>query len=257
MRNRWWREYVMLIVCILLCGSVIGGCNILLDPANGLLVLPGKEEIAVGAHAFFSAELEHLEGDDVTVTSQCTWSSSNTSVATIDVSGSIVFGTTKITATGIAPGTTTITATYTIRGTKTTFSNSATLTVLAPPPPTLQSIVVNPSSATMFPGDQVNLAAIGHYSDGSTKVFTNNAAWVSSNAAVASVGNGAPPPGQVTAVSVGSATITATLTGLSGTAQITVVAPVTTSGQAKQITNVKVDAFPAAMKADPLIVFST
>lgn len=238
------RKGILLIILLLACSFLSYGCSKYFDPIVALRIFPdftSPTTININTIQSFEANAYRLNDSDLDlfhgmeVTDQCVWSSSNTGVAKIDSRGI---------ARGIGPGTTTITATYTIPNSKATVSDFATLTVRASH---LASISVNPSSATMFPGDQINLAAIGKYTDGSTKVFTNNAAWVSSNPGVASVGNGAPPPGQVTAVTVGSATITATVTGVSGTSQITVVAPVTLPGQAKQVSSISKDAVPRGM----------
>ena len=84
--------------------------------------------------------------------------------------------------------------------------------------PTIMSVVVTPNSAaTTSLGETVKLTASATLSDGSAgtgQAFT----WTSSNGAVASVSSS----GLVTAVAVGSATITASTDGVSGTATVSV-----------------------------------
>jgi len=87
-----------------------------------------------------------------------------------------------------------------------------------PSAPTVASVVVTPSTATLVSlGETTTLSAAARNSTGGAitgKTFT----WNSSNAAVASVS----ATGTVTAVSNGSATITATVDNVSGTASILV-----------------------------------
>ena len=91
----------------------------------------------------------------------------------------------------------------------------------------LQSIAVSPSTATIAIGQTQQFTATGSYNDGSQRNITTSAAWSSSNTAVARVTGGL-----ATARGNGSATIKASLNGISGTANLTVGAvapPVITS----------------------------
>ncbi len=142
-----------------------------------------------------------------------TWSSSNANIATVNGSGLV---------TGRAAGDVTITASSEGR------SGSIALTVTAvsapPPPPTqppaVASVTVEPSSATLDVGGTVDLQAIVRAGDG-TVLTDRPVNWSSSNTLVASVSS----TGRVTALSPGSATITATSEGVSGSATITVRSP--------------------------------
>jgi 3-hydroxybutyryl-CoA dehydrogenase len=82
------------------------------------------------------------------------------------------------------------------------------------------SVTVSPSTATLFPGTTAQLAAAPADGQGS-RVFFRPVAWSSDKPSVATVSGS----GLVTAVALGSATITASAGGKSGTATITVVAP--------------------------------
>ncbi len=90
--------------------------------------------------------------------------------------------------------------------------------------PTLTSITVAPTSASLIVGQTRQLSATGNYSaDGSTKDLTGSVTWTTSDSTVATVSNG----GLVTAAATlsnppGTATITATSGTLSGTSTITV-----------------------------------
>jgi len=113
--------------------------------------------------------------------------------------------------TGVAAGSATITATSEGK------SGTSALTVTAVP---VASVTVTPSPASVQQGATVQLTATPKDANGnplSGRVVT----WSSDNTAVATV-NGS---GLVTGVAVGSATITATSEGRSGTSAITVTPP--------------------------------
>jgi uncharacterized protein YjdB len=81
----------------------------------------------------------------------------------------------------------------------------------------LTSIAVTPASTFTAPGGSVQFNAAGTFSDGSTQNLTQSVAWSSSPTTVATVSTGLAK-GQ----GVGTATITATLNGVSGTASLKV-----------------------------------
>ena len=122
-----------------------------------------------------------------------TWSSSNTSVATVSENGLV---------TAIGAGTATITVT-TEDGSKTA---TCTVTVTPPAAPIpVTGISLNKSTATIYVGSTETLTVSYTPADANTgKAIT----WSSSNENVATVSNGV-----VTAVAVGSAVITATSEG--------------------------------------------
>ncbi|HTA74824.1 MAG TPA: Ig-like domain-containing protein [Gemmatimonadaceae bacterium] len=132
-----------------------------------------------------------------------TWTSSNTSAATVSTSGVV---------TGVAAGTATITVTI---GGK---SATASVTVTAPTQ-TVSTVSVSPATTSIQVGNQVQLTATDKTSSGGV-VTGQSVSWSSSNTAAATVSSG----GIITAVAVGSATITATSDGVKGTASVTVTA---------------------------------
>lgn len=89
------------------------------------------------------------------------------------------------------------------------------------PPATPTLVLVVATSASIRPGDTIQLALIEVYSDGTTVDRTGAATWVSDTPAVATVA-----AGLVTAVAEGSAIITGTYGAFSDTASITVPAMV-------------------------------
>ena len=115
----------------------------------------------------------------------CTWSSSNSSVASVDSSG-------KVTAK--KSGTANITV-------KTTNGKTATCKVTVKPAPT--SVKINPASLTLGKGEKYTIsqsANSGSYAWGFS--------WSSSNTSVATVTKGSANKATVTAKGVGTATIT-------------------------------------------------
>ena len=129
-----------------------------------------------------------------------TWTSSNTSVATVSngvVTAKSVAGSTTITATGYNG--ITATCNVTVNDIKVT------------------SVTVNPSSQELTIGDTADLSAVVKPDNASNKAVT----WSTSKSTVATVSS----TGTVTAIGVGTATITATAkdgSGKSGSATITV-----------------------------------
>ena len=84
---------------------------------------------------------------------------------------------------------------------------------------TLSSIAVTPK-ASLVVGATQQLVATGTYSDKTTKDISSTATWTSSNTSVATI---TPAGGLGTAISGGVSTITAALSGVSGTNTLTVV----------------------------------
>jgi uncharacterized protein YjdB len=170
-----------------------------------IAISPSTATLASGATQQLKATGTWSDGSTGDVTATANWSSSSASVAT--VKGGLV--------TAAGGGTTTISAT--ISG----VSGTATVTV-TPAAPTLDSIAVTPASVSLVAGATQQYTATGVYSDGSSQNLTSSVTWSSSSTAVATI-NAA---GLATAVSAGSTTITATGNGVSGTATLTVTAPV-------------------------------
>jgi Big-like domain-containing protein len=99
-------------------------------------------------------------------------------------------------------------------------SNSATgpSSTPASPSATLASITVSGGTNLTTAGQQGQLTATAHYSDGTTQDVTAGATWQSSNGGIATVS----AAGVVTAVGSGTATITVTYQGKSATFGVTI-----------------------------------
>ncbi len=86
------------------------------------------------------------------------------------------------------------------------------------PPKTLVSLAVTPNAPSVVAGTTAQLNATGTYSDNSTQDLTTQVTWSAANPAVATVG----ATGLVSAVGVGTATISVSLGNVAGAAAVTV-----------------------------------
>jgi len=161
-----------------------------------------------------------------------TWASSNTSVATVSASGLV---------TGKVAGTATITATSEGQ------NGTSTVTVVHPP---VASVSVTPGSATVPVGATLQLTATPKDATGSA-LTGRSVTWASSNTSVATVS----ATGLVTGQVAGTATITATSEGQSGTAAITVTPPGTSQfGHVFIVTEENTDAVDVTSSSMPYLM---
>ena len=167
-------------------------------------VTPANPSVPAGTTQPFTATGNYNNGTSQNLTS-ATWTSSATSVATINSGG---------VATTLTAGQTTIAATS---GSTT---GSAVLTVTAP---TLVSIVVAPVNPSITPGSMQQFTATGTYTNGTQSNITSSVSWSSSNLPVAAITSG----GLASGLAPGSSTITATSGAASGMATLTVTPTVT------------------------------
>lgn len=161
-------------------------------------VTPATSSLLVGGTEQFIATGTYSDGSIQDVTASVLWTTDNPSVASIGTAGL---------ASALATGTTNVIATFG------SVTGSASLVVTAP---LLLSIAVTPGTYLIPTAATVQLHALGTYSDGSTQDISSAVAW-SSSAGAASVSTS----GLVTALSPGTATITATAGGLTATAAVT------------------------------------
>jgi uncharacterized protein YjdB len=190
--------------------NVTGSSTVTVTTATlqAVTVQPTSATIAIGMNLSFTAQGQYSDGTTQDLTATVNWTSSNPQTASIsNAAGS------KGVATGLAAGTVTLTAT------QGGVSGTATLTVTSA---TLSALEVNPGNASIPNGSQQQFTALGTFSDGSTSDLTTSVTWSSSNTQVATISNAAGSKGVASSVSVGQVTITATHSGVSGTAQLTV-----------------------------------
>jgi len=141
------------------------------------------------------------------ITDQAVWSSNSPTVAAFITAQS------PSRVTGLVPGTAVLTAA--VGNVSTTFS----LTVTSA---TVRAMTITPAAPTVPKGLNTQFTASGTFSDSSTQDLTFDAAWSSSDAAVATISNTAGSNGLAQALAAGTATITATFEGVSATSPLTV-----------------------------------
>jgi hypothetical protein len=191
-------------------GVIMGSTTLTVSAATlvSVAVTPGSQSAALGLTAQFGATGTFSDGSTQTITDQVTWSSSNPSLATVsNAMGS------KGLSTSAAVGVVSIIAT--LNG----LSGSGTFTITGA---TLTSIVVTPASTSTTVSSTVQFTAVGHYSDGSMADLTNEVSWSSSLPATATISNAGGTCGLATAVAMGNTTISATLSGVTGSTTLTV-----------------------------------
>jgi hypothetical protein len=183
------------------------------NPLMSIAVTPANPSLAAGTNQQFIATGTYADNSPRVLTSTATWSSSNTSVATIGNSaGAQGF------ANALAAGPTTISAT------SGSVTGSIALTVTSA---TLNSIAVTPATLQIAYQTQQQFTAVGSFSDGSQQDITNSVAWKSSDMAhIAITGTGLATGVATTSTPV---TISATQSSLVGFTKATVVAATVSS----------------------------
>ncbi len=204
-------------------------------PTPGLTTItvsPSTVMLAVGGTYKFNATATDQNGNPMAAT--ITWSSSNSTVGTVDSTGKFT-----ALAAGIA----------TVRASSGTVTGTAAVTVMAltlPPPPApaptpvLTVITVSPSTASLVVGGTQTFTAATKDQNGNP--ISAAVTWSSSNVTVGTIDGS----GKFTALAAGTSTITASSSSVSGTASVTVTAPATStppsSEQTFRVTFVIVDA---------------
>jgi uncharacterized protein YjdB len=166
-------------------------------PVSSVVVTPDAATLTVGQSQQLDAKTYDAGGSELNGRT-ITWSSSNEDVASVSSTGKVL---------AVAPGTATITATSEGK------SDKATITVVAP----VGSVVVSPDSISLVIGKTSPLTATVKDANNNT-LDGRDVTWKSSNTSVATVDD----KGVVTGVSVGTATVTATSEGKSGSAKVVV-----------------------------------
>lgn len=165
---------------------------------------PVDASLPVGLDLQYQAVGLFSDGQQRTITAQVIWSSSQTGVATI----SNTPGTTGL-AKAAAEGDTTIRA---------ELNGVFAETSLHANPAVLQTLEVLPAEPTLPKGLRLQFQAQGHFSDGQTRILTDQVNWTSAAPAIADVSTG----GEALALAVGTADILAERDGITGQTQLTV-----------------------------------
>ncbi len=180
-------------------GAIMGTAivNVVPPTLTSITVTPTNQLIVKTGTVTYTATGHFSDGSTQDLTGTAVWTSSKTTVATMAAN----------VATGVGAGATTITATSGgIQGSTPLTVSTAALT----------SITIAPATMNLPIGFSAQLAATGHFADGSTANLTSIAVWTTSSAGAVTVTDG-----KVTAVSAAPATITATSNGVMGTAVVT------------------------------------
>jgi uncharacterized protein YjdB len=177
--------------------------TVALAPVTSVNALLGDSSLVVGATTTATAELRDARGNVLTGRT-VTWATSDAAIATVDASTGLI--------TAIAAGTATIT------GTSEGVGDGVVLTVSAPPPAPVATANAQLGDSSLVVG--ATTTATAELRDAGGNVLTGRTVtWASSDVAIATVN---PTTGLVTAVAVGSATITGTSEGISDGVVLTV-----------------------------------
>jgi trimeric autotransporter adhesin len=177
-----------------LSGVTSSGLKLTVKAVSSILITPAASprNLDVGATQQFTAVATYSDGASADVSSQVTWLSSNTQVATIYANGL---------ATGIAAGSAGITATL---GGVTSMATELAVQHLS-------SIAISPASPNnLAVGATQHFTAIGTFADGSLMDITSQVTWFSATANIATIAAG----GAATGVKTGTDKITAALAGI-------------------------------------------
>jgi Bacterial Ig-like domain (group 2) len=179
-------------------GTTTGGNPTL----TSIQITPFSPTLSMGQVQQLSAIGSFSDGSTQDLTSSAGWGSANTGIASVSNSGL---------ATAAGHGTTTVTAS------SGSITGSTPLTVEG----TLTSLQVTPTNDSITAGATQQYTATGTFSDGTTENLTSLVGWTSSNTAVATIN----ASGTTTAFTAGSATVTASSGGLTGSTTLTVTQP--------------------------------
>jgi trimeric autotransporter adhesin len=171
---------------------------------TALTLTPASAKIAKYTDQQFTAMGSFTNGSTQNISGQVTWSSSQSTIASVNKSGLVVAGS--------VAGNTVITASMN------NLSASAKLTVTNA---NLDSIAVTPADSTIPEGVLRQFVATGTFSDGSRQNISLVTTWSSSSTSVAEVS----ASGLLSALGLGAATISATLNSSTGSTDVTVAIP--------------------------------
>lgn len=202
-------------------GSATDGTTLAVTPAQlvSIGLNPVNPSVPLGLTQQISATGVYTDGTTQDLTNLATWSTSDGTVASVsNAAGSVGL------ATALELGSATLTATSggIVGTTHLTVSAAA-----------LRTIQVTPPTPSVPAGRTLQLTAIGVYSDTSTQDLTAVVAWSTSAPSTASVSNAPGTQGLASALTEGTATVTASLGGTSGNVLFTVTTAVL---QAIQVT---------------------
>ncbi|MBI2869173.1 MAG: Ig-like domain-containing protein, partial [Chloroflexi bacterium] len=186
-------------------GGVTGTTTMTVTPATltGIAVTPAGSSVAAGRITQLTATGTFSDTSTADITGMVTWTSLNSSVATINNTGL---------ATGVTAG-----STATVRASLGAVNGTTTLSVTAA---VLDSIAVTPASPSVAAGKARQFTATGTYSNATTADITALVTWESASTEVATIAGS----GLATTLVPGTASISAALSGKTGDTTLTVTA---------------------------------
>ena len=187
------------------CGQFFPGANTI----TALQIAPQNAVVQPGVTQQYTATATYGDNTTADVSSSVTWSSLNTTVATIDSTGLL---------TGVSLGVATVQAKSgsVIGSTGVTVANK-----------TVTSLTISPTMQTLSLASvpTVQFTATATYSDSSTGNVTTTCTWTSSASSIVSISNTSPNNGLAAALTTGTASITATAGGVTSIASTVTVGP--------------------------------
>src|SRR5689334_17153456 len=171
-------------------------------------VTPANPTVALGTTRQLTATGTYSNGTSTNLTQLADWSSSNAAASTVSPAAAG-----KGLAAGLGLGSATISATY---GGK---SGWTTLTVTSA---NLVALEVTPTNPQIALGTSRAFTATGRFTDGTTQDLTEQVVWESSVTAVSTISIAAGNRGLAHSAGLGDTTITASLSGVSGSTTLTV-----------------------------------
>jgi hypothetical protein len=193
--------------------GITGTALLTTAPVTALSIVPDSAAVVQGTTLRFRAAGTLSNNSVQDITTSVIWSAEPQSVASISGSGLAV---------GNSAGTALISATF--GG----IPGSAVLTVTAP---SLSSIRISPQSTGVPAGEPVQFKALALFSDGSQQDVTADVAWISSNAAIATIGNDGAMKGVASTLVPGTTSISATLFGVTSDQGLLTVSSPAAAGQ--------------------------
>ncbi len=195
-------------------GSIKASTTLSVNAATvqSLTLTPLNPSLAIGATVPLVATATYSDGSSVIVSASAAYAAASPLVASVHPTTGIV--------TAVSAGSSVISASFGGKSASTIVTVNAAVVIIPPGLVSLSSIAVTPSIASATVGSTQAFVATATYSDNSTANISNTAAWTSGTVSVATV----LPGGSASALAVGSSTLTASLDGKSGNAQLTVVA---------------------------------
>ena len=183
-------------------GSISTHTNLTVNPSLvSIAVTPAGQSILVNGTQQFTATGTYSDGSQQDITGNVTWSSSDSTLATVNSAGL---------GTGVSAGN------VMIQATSGNISGSTSLTVN----PILVSLTVTADDFIIDINTTSQFTALGIFSDGSAQEYTQLVSW-SAPGSVASIDNA----GLATGLAIGTVTVTATYGSISGSADLQVTAP--------------------------------